>query len=204
MIYVLIDLENVMPDDFSRLNREDVRTYLFAGKLQEKIKLATVMAVQPLGDKVKWIQMVGSGKNALDFHLAFYLGTLFAKDPKGEYYFVSNDKGFDPLVTHVKSLGGVASRIGDLKKLPALAKAAAQKTAPKVTVKMMADDLKARKCRTVLRVKNAIKSCFNKQDSAEVDRIFDMMAKKGFLAVDANGHVTWPEVGSARVGHECR
>ena len=26
MTYVLIDLENVMPDDFSRLNREDVRT----------------------------------------------------------------------------------------------------------------------------------------------------------------------------------
>ena len=37
MTYVLIDLENVMPDDFSRLNREDVRTYLFTGKMQERI-----------------------------------------------------------------------------------------------------------------------------------------------------------------------
>ena len=189
MIYVLIDLENVMPDDFSRLNREDVRTYLFAGKLQEKIKLATVMAVQPLGDKVKWIQMVGSGKNALDFHLAFYLGTLFAKDPKGVYCFVSNDKGFDPLVDHVKSLGGAASRIGDLKRLPSPACA----TAAQKTVRTMAEELKSRKCKTVLRVKNAIKSFFNKQDSIEVDRIFDMMVKKGFLVADANGHVTWPD-----------
>ena len=37
MTYVLIDLENVMPDDFSRLNREDVRTYLFAAKLQIRL-----------------------------------------------------------------------------------------------------------------------------------------------------------------------
>ena len=193
MTYVLIDLENVMPDDFSRLNREDVRTYLFAGKLQEKIKLATVMAVQPLGDKVRWVQMAGSGKNALDFHLAFYLGSLFAKDPKSVYYFVSNDKGFDPLVDHVKSLGGTAARIGDLKKIPAPAKGvAAQKASAKMTVKMMADDLKARKCKTAQRVKNAIRSFFNKQDPAEVDRIYDMMVKKGLMTVDTNGHVSWP------------
>ena len=193
MIYVLIDLENVMPDDFSRLNREDIRTYLFAGKMQEKIKLATVIAVQPLGDRVKWVQMAGSGKNALDFHLAFYLGELFAKDPKGTYYFVSNDKGFDPLVTHVKTLCGTITRIGDLKKLPAPAKTDASQKAPaKMTVKMMADDLKARKCKTAQRVKNAIRSFFNKQDPEEVDRIYDMMVKKGLMTVDANGHVTWP------------
>lgn len=193
MIYVLIDLENVMPDDFSRLNREDIRTYLFAGKMQEKIKLATVIAVQPLGDRVKWVQMAGSGKNALDFHLAFYLGELFAQDPKGTYYFVSNDKGFDPLVTHVKSRGGAAMRIGDLKKLPKLTKDdVPQKPSAKMTVKMMADDLKARKCKTAQRVKNAIRSFFNKQDPAEVDRIYDMMVKKGLMTVDANGHVTWP------------
>lgn len=193
MIYVLIDLENVMPDDFSRLNREDIRTYLFAGKMQEKIKLATVIAVQPLGDRVKWVQMAGSGKNALDFHLAFYLGELFAKDPKGTYYFVSNDKGFDPLVTHVKTLCGTITRIGDLKKLPAPAKIDASQKAPaKMTVKMMADDLKARKCKTAQRVKNAIRSFFNKQDPEEVDRIYDMMVKKGLMTVDANGHVTWP------------
>ena len=183
MTYVLIDLENVMPDDFSRLNREDVRTYLFTGKMQERIKLATVMAVQPLGDRVKWVQMSGSGENALDFHLAFYLGKLFAKDPKGTYYFVSNDKGFDPLVAHVKTLGGMATRIGDLKKIPAPAK---------TTVKMMADDLRARKCKTAQRVKNAIRAFYNKQDPSEVDRIYDMMVKKGLMTVDASGHVTWP------------
>ena len=193
MTYVLIDLENVMPDDFSRLNREDVRTYLFAGKMQDKIKLVTAMAVQPLGNKVDWVRMAGSGKNALDFHLAFYLGKLFAKDPEGTYYFVSNDKGFDPLVDHVKACGGTITRIGDLKELPAPAKAdITQKTPAKMTVKMMADELRARKCKTVQRVKNAIKSFFNKQDPAEVERIYDMMVKKSLLAADANGHVTWP------------
>ena len=192
MTYVLIDLENVMPDDFSRLNREDVRTYLFAGELQEKIKIATVVDVQPLGDKVKWVRMAGSGKNALDFHLAFYLGELFANDPKGIYYFVSNDKGFDPLVAHVKMRGGTITRIGNLKKLPTPAKAAVvKKPSAKMTVKMMADELRARKCRTAQRVKNAIKSFFNKQDPVEVDRIYDMMVKKGLMTVDVNGHVTW-------------
>ena len=35
-------------------------------------------------------------------------------------------------------------------------------------------------------------SFYNKQDPAEVDRIYDMMIKKGLMTVDANGHVTWP------------
>lgn len=195
MNYVLIDLENVMPKGFSRLNREDFLTFLFAGKSQEKLKLSTAMAVQPLGDKVKWIQMNGSGNNALDFHLAFYLGKIYAEDPKGCFYFVSNDKGFDPLVAHVKALGGNVERVDDInKKIPvSTGTESGNSSKQKFTVKQMAEELRKRKCRKEKSCKKAIKAYFNKTDDEEVERIFTMMVGKKLLTVNENGHITWPE-----------
>lgn len=53
------------------------------------------------------------------------------------------------------------------------------------------DDLKARKCRTVKRMRNAIKSYYGKTDSVEVDRIIEEMMNGGYIVVEADGHVNW-------------
>lgn len=54
-------------------------------------------------------------------------------------------------------------------------------------------DLKARKCRTGKRLRNAIKSYFNKTDENEIDRIIEAMINGGYMLVAADGHVTWIE-----------
>jgi tetratricopeptide (TPR) repeat protein len=54
-------------------------------------------------------------------------------------------------------------------------------------------DLKARKCRTGKRLRNAIKSYFNKTDETEIDRIIEAMINGGYMLVAADGHVTWIE-----------
>lgn len=55
----------------------------------------------------------------------------------------------------------------------------------------IAEDLKSRKCRTVKRIKNAIKSFHGKSDSEEIDRIIEAMMNTGLIVVEADGHVNW-------------
>ena len=54
-------------------------------------------------------------------------------------------------------------------------------------------DLKARKCRTGKRLRNAIKSYFKKTDEIEIDYIIETMINRGYMLVGADGHVTWVE-----------
>lgn len=49
------------------------------------------------------IRIKGPGKDALDFRIAYYIGKFAEKDPKGMFKIVSKDKGFDPLVEHLRS-----------------------------------------------------------------------------------------------------
>jgi len=54
-------------------------------------------------------------------------------------------------------------------------------------------DLKARKCRTGKRLRNAIKSYFRKTDETEIDSIIEAMINGGYMLVGGDGHVTWIE-----------
>ena len=54
-------------------------------------------------------------------------------------------------------------------------------------------DLKARKCRTGKRLRNAIKSYFKKTDELEIDYIIETMINRGYMLVGSDGHVTWIE-----------
>ena len=52
-------------------------------------------------------------------------------------------------------------------------------------------DLKARKCRTAKRMRNAIKGFFGKTDEAEIDAILEAMLNRGDILIGADGHVDW-------------
>lgn len=73
------------------------------------------MQAQPLGTRLKWIKIAGQGPNALDFHIAFYLGQELAHRPTSECTVFSGDTGFDPLIRHLQSLGHVCRRVQSLK-----------------------------------------------------------------------------------------
>jgi uncharacterized protein YlzI (FlbEa/FlbD family) len=53
------------------------------------------------------------------------------------------------------------------------------------------EDLKARKCRTIKRMRNAIKSFHGKTDAEEVERIIEAMVGRGHISIEADGHVNW-------------
>lgn len=84
-------------------------------------------------EKHPWVTLVphsGKGKNALDFHLSFYLGYLAAKHPDANLVVVANDKGYDSMLGHAKLLEFRATRLAfKARKAPAAKKAAPAKKA---------------------------------------------------------------------------
>src|SRR5690606_26425169 len=74
-----------------------------------------VIQAQPLGPRLAWIRISGNGPNALDFHIAFYLGQELALRPTSECTVFSRDTGFDPLVRHLLALGHRCRRVNSLK-----------------------------------------------------------------------------------------
>jgi hypothetical protein len=120
LTYILIDFENVQPaaEDMSLLRGADFRVRLFHGPNQTRFDAAMVKALQPLGSQLEYIQGERRGKNALDFHIAFYLGRLveackvsgLENDKTAAFVIVSKDAGFDALLDPVRALGHRASR----------------------------------------------------------------------------------------------
>jgi hypothetical protein len=118
--YVLIDLENVQPKNLSILKGHQFRILVFVGENQTKVPFDLASAMQSFGEDAQYIQIDGNGKNALDFHIAFYLGELKSKDPEGFFHIISKDKGFDPLVKHIRKNKRRINRHSDLAEIPLL------------------------------------------------------------------------------------
>ena len=102
--FFLIDFENVQPTGIGSLVPGSCRIMMFLGQNQSKVPVALSRALQPFGTDVEYLQISGSGPNAVDFHIAFYIGRLAASHPDATFTIVSKDTGFDPLVKHLASL----------------------------------------------------------------------------------------------------
>ncbi len=120
--YVLIDFENVQPDNVDILDQEWIRVLIFVGKVQTKLPFELVKVIQKMGERAQYVEMGGSGHNALDFHIAYYIGKLSAADKEAFFHIVSKDQGFDPLVDHLRHEEHLhVDRIADLAPIAELA-----------------------------------------------------------------------------------
>jgi hypothetical protein len=61
------------------------------------------------------ISLEGSGSNALDFHIAFYLGRLSKEIGGGSFLVLTQDKGFDPLIQYLNKSKIKCQRIQSLR-----------------------------------------------------------------------------------------
>ena len=52
--------------------------------------------LQNFGADAEYIQIDGHGKNALDFHIAFYIGRLAMESLGAFFHIISGDTGFGP------------------------------------------------------------------------------------------------------------
>lgn len=120
--YVLIDYENVQPKNLAALKDDaqdrTFRILVFVGVNQTRIPRDLVFEMQAFGGDAEYIEATGSGKNALDFHIAYYLGRLAKPGSDDHFHLVSKDTGFDPLIRHLKESGIQVERRKGLFEIP--------------------------------------------------------------------------------------
>ncbi len=183
--YVLIDYENVQPDAMEALNKEHFKVLVFVGASQTKVRFEVATVLQKMRERAEYIKISSNGSNALDFHIAYYIGALAAKDPDGFFHIVSKDTGFDPLIHHLKERKIFASRVKDVTDIH-LAKAAGAKT-PSDKLEVILADLQRRgasKPRAVKTLTSTIAALFQKQLSeADLDELLQQLAGKGWIAI---------------------
>lgn len=205
--YYLIDYENIQPESLPWSADESCHVLLFVGARQNAIPIGLAMDMQAMGARAQYVKVAEVGKNAADFHLAWYLGHLTARDATAEYIIVSADTGFDPLVKHLLKKG-VRLKREDL--LPGMMQAVVEKALPETNVlplrpssvksepaaKVFPTTLqgrldyileKLRSPKTTLpasepALKNAIASLFRKQiEDADIEGLIAQMRKRKLI-----------------------
>ena len=116
--FILIDFENVQPKNLELLRGHTFTLIVFVGANQKSVPFDFAEALQRLGENAGYQKITGNGSNALDFHIAFYLGELAAKDADAYFHVISRDKGFDPLIAHLRQRKIRALRHVDLSEIP--------------------------------------------------------------------------------------
>lgn len=127
--YVLIDFESLQPELIAALNLEHFRVLVFMGANQPKVSVEFASMLQPLGARATYLRISGAGRNALDFHITFYIGELLAKDPTAVFHVISADGGYDPLIQHLRDRQVFAYRHKSVGEIPHV-KAANSKSLP--------------------------------------------------------------------------
>lgn len=118
--FVLIDSENVWPDSIYKLRHEHFRVVVFVGANQKRIDVAVAKAVQALGANGEYVQISGNGPNALDFHIAYYIGRYSHEYPNSYFHIISKDTGFDPLIKHLIEKAVPCARWESVSEIPLL------------------------------------------------------------------------------------
>jgi hypothetical protein len=205
--YILIDFENVQPDKIGALDTGAFKIKVFVGAKQSRVALGLASALQPMGNAVEYVQIEGSGRNALDLHIAYYIGRLAVEEPGAVFHIVSRDTDYDPLIDHLKGKKILCHRWSSFGDIPQARVAALKATArpsakakplPKVAAKAapiaspqvdeIVDNLVKRaraRPSTLKALASTIKSHFRGvgMTDAEVDGIVAALKARGLIAV---------------------
>lgn len=171
-----------------------------------KLPVDLVLAMQELGDRAEYIVLEAPGSNALDFHIAYYLGVLAAADSTGFFHIISKDTGFDPLIRHLKTRKVLSARSASIEEMPCFSQAAVSavgsngvsgkdKPIPTVAqaavddmIKIAIDDLVKRKAarpRTPKTLRSTIHAkCGKEVPAADIDAVFEALLKRGYVKVN--------------------
>jgi len=183
--YVLIDFENVQPKNLEVLSNHPFKVFVFVGASQAKLSYDLAAAMQQLGENAKYVKIGGNGNNALDFHLAFYVGELSTKEPNAYFHIISKDTGFDPLIKHLKARKIRIQRERDLAEIPVLRMSNATSSDEKVSaiVKNLAGRGQARP-RKVKTLANTINSLFaEKLEEKELMNLVNELQKRSYIVI---------------------
>ena len=187
--YIYIDYENLPGVQLEDI--EDAKILIFLGENQKKIPTETIIKTQPMGGRVEWVTISGVGRNALDFHIAYYLAKNHT-DPATCHYIVSMDSGYDPLIRHVAIFGQKVKRVitlEDIKEKPTLSKDLAPKYAK--VLEILKKQTKVRRPKTRKTLASSIDTLFQNQISSDdVELIVEQLFRERFME-EKNRRITY-------------
>lgn len=122
----------------------------------------------------------------MDFHIAFYIGRLAAEVPDTFFHVISKDKGFDPLIKHLKTQKIFAARSVTIADIPILKAPLPESVKPdklgSVIEKLKSQ--KAAKPRTLKTLGSTIKSYLaNQLEGDELEQIIGTLTTRGIVRI---------------------
>jgi len=190
--YVLIDFENVRPKNLELLTEHPFKVFVFVGASQTKLPFDLADSMQLLGNDARYIKISGNGQNALDFHIAYYVGELAAKEPDAFFHIISKDKGFDPLISHLVSRNIRIQRVKDLAEIPLLRVPNTTSSDEKISaiIKNLGGRGQSRP-RKVRTLENTINTLFTRKlDKDEVTSLIKELQRRKLIVVN-QGNVSY-------------
>jgi hypothetical protein len=184
--YVLVDFENVQPKDIGLLKDGPFKVKVFLGPNQSKIPVALAAVLQTLGSNAEYVILETAGSNALDFHIAYYIGVLSGEDPTAYFHIISKDSGFDPLIKHLKGRKVFAQRSTCISDIPCFKPTLP--AAPNAQFEVVVADLirrKASKPRTQKTLLSTLHALFKKELSEQqLTQLFASLCSRGIVKVE--------------------
>lgn len=189
--YVYVDYENM--GNIKELVPINGKYFFFIGSNQKTLPTSLVVTTNEM--PVEWISIEGSGKNALDFHIAYYLGVQSSEE-NITHYILSKDKGYDPLITFInkKNQRTIVKRIISLDDLKDK-KPHEDRIEPQIYNKVVSslDNIhKPKRPQSETKLKNFIKSqILENKDGKEIDKIIDELYRRNYISKGANNRITY-------------
>ena len=183
---ILIDYENVHVEKLNLLTGIDSEVWVFVGPSQSTVPVELLVSAQNSGVPLKWVETSRQGKNALDFHIAYYLGQMSWVESKPYFHIVSKDKGYEALIEHMRAQKLFVDRIASLEELPLLKK----KNAEEIRNLLMATNARPKKLKGL---HASIKNWRKAFSDETVDWIANYLKQHGVISVDANDNVSYSD-----------
>jgi hypothetical protein len=192
--YILIDYENVQVQSLALLHGEQFHVRIFLGPHNTKLPVELAVAMQRLGSRGEYIILETPGSNALDFHIAYYLGALAAADSKGAFHIISKDTGFDPLIQHLRRRKIFVTRSAAIEEMPCFktpvvsaAAPAQKKISTEELLKLVVEELlkyKDNKPCKIVTLRKVIQVRCKSAAAAEIDAVYNSLVQRGYVKIN--------------------
>jgi hypothetical protein len=176
----------------SLLAADHFKLKVFVGATQNKLPFELATAVQRMGQRAEYVKISGVGPNALDFHIAYYIGRLSCGDPDAFFHIISKDSGFDPLIQHLKNQKIFCARWQALEHIPAVKATHIRTPDERAHVFFgMLQQPNSAKPRTEKTLRSSVATHFQKQlTDEELSAVIDALKISGHLSI-IDGKVTY-------------
>jgi hypothetical protein len=191
----LIDYENIQNLDLTPLLDQDVLIKVFCGENQKYTGKFFDSAMEFGKEKMDRIEISGSGKNAADFHIAYFIGKLSKELIEPHFHIISKDTGFKPLVDYLTQKDKVAcqqeSKIAVVAQSKKIAPKQARDNYQRV-VENLAKTPEKKKPKTMEKLRHHVNSLTGKKiGEEEIEKIVERLKVDKKISVDENGKISY-------------